>query len=103
MDSVSAQHPGAGEVKSELVFCAAWWVLGRLRGAPCAGLPWIYSSGEVHRANRKEYINLLLKIPRIAKQDLALFFVLFLSFVVRSSLNLLNLDCTKLINQEALL
>lgn len=30
---------GVGEGKSEMDFCAAWWVLGRLRGAPCAGLP----------------------------------------------------------------
>jgi len=97
---VSAQQPGVGEVKSSL-FCAAWCVPGRLRGAHCTGLVCIYSSDSVHGANRKEYISLaLLKIPRIAKQDLALF---FLSFVVRSSLNLLNLDCIKLINQEALL
>lgn len=98
---VSSQT-GVGEVKS-LLFCAAWCELGRLRGAHCAGLGCIYSSDSVHGANRKEYISLLLlKIPGIAKQDLAFFFF-FLSSVVRSSLNLLNLDCMKLINQEALL
>lgn len=51
----------------------------------CAGeteghsLPWtcIYSSDSVHGANGKEYISLLLlKIPRIAKQDLAFSFFL---------------------------
>lgn len=46
---------GAGEAQG----CSLHWTL-------C-----IYSSGEVHGANRKEYISLLLKIPRIAKQDLA--------------------------------
>lgn len=45
---------GAGEAQG----CSLHWTL-------C-----IYSSGEVHEANRKEYISLLLKIPRIAKQDL---------------------------------
>lgn len=77
---------------------------GEAQGCSLCWVPCIYSSHEVHGANRKEYISLLSKIPRIAKQDLAFFFlVLFLSFVVRSSLNLLNLDCMKLINQEALL
>lgn len=74
-------------------------------GSGCS-LCWtcIYSSDSVHGANRKEYISLLLlEIQRIAKQDLAFFSFFFLSFVVRSSLNLLNLDCMKLINQEALL
>lgn len=70
---VSSQT-GVGEVKS-LLFCAAWCELGRLRGARCAGLGCIYSSDSVHGANRKEYISLLLlKIPGIAKQDLAFFF-----------------------------
>lgn len=97
---VSSQT-GVGEVKS-LLFCVACCELGRLRGARCTGLGCIYSSDSVHGANRKEYISLLLlKIPGIAKQGLAFFF--FLSSVVRSSLNLLNLDCMKLINQEALL
>lgn len=80
---------GAGEAQG----CSLCW-------APC-----IYSSDEFHGANRKEYISLLSKNTQDCKTGLSFFFflVLFLSFVVRSSLNLLNLDCMKLINQEALL
>lgn len=65
-----------------MVFCVG---LGGGEAQGCS-LCWtcIYSSDSVHGANRKEYISLLLlKIRRIAKQDLAFFF--FLSFVVRSS------------------
>lgn len=100
--SASAQHPG-GRSEVRAGFLCSLVGAGEAQGCSLGWTPCIYSSDEVHGANRKEYISLLSKIPRIAKQDLAFFLVLFLSFVVRSSLNLLNLDCMKLINQEALL
>lgn len=69
---VSAQQLGVGEVKSWL-FRAACCVLGRLRGTHCPGLVFI-ALIEYVGANGKEYLSLLLlKIPRIAKQDLAFF------------------------------
>lgn len=78
--SASAQHPG-GRSEVRAGFLCSLLGAGEAQGwTPC-----IYSSDEVHGANRKEYISLLSKIPRIAKQDLAFFFFNFV-FVLCSKI-----------------
>lgn len=65
---------GGGRREVRTGFLCSLVGAGEAQGCSLCSTPCIYSSDEVHGANRKEYIGLLSKIPRIAKQDLAFFF-----------------------------